>query len=154
MLYSLPVDDVEVTVHPQSIVHSMIKTKDGAVLAQLGYPSMKLPIQYALTYPSRLPCGVPKLDFSSGMELTFERPDTDRFPCLELAYEAGRVGGTMPACMNAANEKAVRLFMDGKIGFTDIPAIVERAMARHKSIAHPAVDDIIGVSFETYARAE
>lgn len=152
-LYSLSIDDIEVTVHPQSIVHSMIKTRDGAVIAQLGYPSMKLPIQYALTYPERKKCGVPVLDFTKGMTLTFEEPDREKFPCLGLAEAAGREGGTMPACMNAANEKAVSLFLQGKVKFTDIALIVEKAMASHRVIKDPSAEDILGVSDETYRKA-
>lgn len=152
-LYSVGFSDIEVTVHPQSIVHSMIKTKDGAVLAQLGCPSMKLPIQYALTYPDRLPCNVPALDFEKGLALTFEKPDAEKFPCLGLAVSAGKEGGSMPACMNAANEKAVKLFLDGEIRFTDIPEIVEKAMNLHHKIIDPSAEDIIRVSNETYATA-
>jgi len=153
-LYSTGFDDIEVTIHPQSIVHSMIKMRDGAVIAQLGCPSMKLPIQYALTYPDRYFCNVPDLDFQKGLSLTFEQPDRSKFPCLDLAISAGREGGSMPACMNAANEKAVRLFLDGKAKFTDIPKIVEKAMNLHKKIKKPTAEEILAVSYETYETAE
>ncbi|MBQ7445383.1 MAG: 1-deoxy-D-xylulose-5-phosphate reductoisomerase [Clostridia bacterium] len=152
-LYNIGLKDIEVTVHPQSIVHSMIKTRDGAVLAQLGFPSMKLPIQYALTYPERLPCNVPVLDFEKGLSLTFEKPDCEKFPCLGLAIAAGEEGGTMPACMNAANEKAVRMFLGGAAKFTDIPMIVEKAMNAHRTIKDPTAEDVLNVSAETYAAA-
>ncbi len=152
-LYSAGFDDIEVTIHPQSIVHSMIKMRDGAVIAQLGCPSMKLPIQYALTYPDRYFCNVPDLDFQKGLSLTFEQPDRSKFPCLDLAISAGREGGSMPACMNAANEKAVRLFLDGKAKFTDIPKIVEKAMNLHKKIKKPTAEEILAVSYETYETA-
>lgn len=152
-LYSTGFDDIEVTIHPQSIVHSMIKMRDGAVIAQLGCPSMKLPIQYALTYPDRYFCNVPDLDFQKGLSLTFEKPDRSKFPCLDLAISAGREGGSMPACMNAANEKAVRLFLDGKAKFTDIPKIVEKAMNLHKKIKKPTAEEILAVSYETYETA-
>ena len=152
-LYSTGFDDIEVTIHPQSIVHSMIKMRDGAVIAQLGCPSMKLPIQYALTYPDRYFCNVPDLDFQKGLALTFEQPDRSKFPCLDLAISAGREGGSMPACMNAANEKAVRLFLDGKAKFTDIPKIVEKAMNLHKNIKKPTAEEILAVSYETYESA-
>ncbi|MCR5055997.1 MAG: 1-deoxy-D-xylulose-5-phosphate reductoisomerase [Clostridia bacterium] len=152
-LYATGFDDIEVTIHPQSIVHSMIKMRDGAVIAQLGCPSMKLPIQYALTYPDRYFCNVPDLDFQKGLSLTFEQPDRSKFPCLDLAISAGREGGSMPACMNAANEKAVRLFLDGKATFTDIPKIVEKAMNLHKKIKKPTAEEILAVSYETYETA-
>lgn len=152
-LYSTGFDDIEVTIHPQSIVHSMIKMRDSAVIAQLGCPSMKLPIQYALTYPDRYFCNVPDLDFQKGLSLTFEQPDRSKFPCLDLAISAGREGGSMPACMNAANEKAVRLFLDGKAKFTDIPKIVEKAMNLHKNIKKPTAEEILAVSYETYETA-
>jgi len=147
-LYDMPVDKIEVVVHPQSIVHSMVRTRDGAVLAQLGVPSMKLPIQYALTFPDRVPSKVNELDFFTNNNLTFEKPDTERFPCLNLAYEAGRIGGSLPACMNAANEKAVSMFFKGEISFNDIPKVVSKAMESHNVISNPTLEEILEISNE------
>ena len=152
-LYGLTADRIEVVVHPQSIIHSMIRTCDGGIIAQMGIPSMKLPIQYALTYPARLPDAEPQLDFAKVRELTFEEPDTEVFEALPLAYEALRIGGTMPACLNAANEKAVRLFLEGKIGFTAVTEIVREEMEKHSVIGDPAIEEIIAVSREVYSRA-
>lgn len=149
-LYDASYDDIDVVVHPQSIIHSMVKYRDGSVIAQLGNPTMKLPIQYALTYPSRVVSTVKPLDLSEIGTLTFEKPDTERFPCLKLAYEAGRTGGTLPAAMNAANEAAVALFFKGKIGFSQISRTVEKAMASHKTIYTPTAEEILAVSNETY----
>jgi 1-deoxy-D-xylulose-5-phosphate reductoisomerase len=130
----------------------MVKYRDGSVIAQLGNPTMKLPIQYALTYPSRVVSTVKPLDLSEIGTLTFEKPDTERFPCLRLAYEAGRIGGTLPAAMNAANEAAVALFFKGKIGFSEISKTVEKAMASHKTIYTPTAEEILAVSNETYEK--
>ncbi len=151
-LYDMSYDDIDVVVHPQSIIHSMVKYRDGSVIAQLGNPTMKLPIQYALTYPSRVVSTVKPLDLSEIGTLTFEKPDTERFPCLKLAYEAGRIGGTLPAAMNAANEAAVALFFKGKIGFSEISKTVEKAMASHKTIYTPTAEEILAVSNETYEK--
>jgi 1-deoxy-D-xylulose-5-phosphate reductoisomerase len=151
-LYDMSYDDIDVVVHPQSIIHSMVKYRDGSVIAQLGNPTMKLPIQYALTYPSRVVSTVKPLDLSEIGTLTFEKPDTERFPCLRLAYEAGRTGGTLPAAMNAANEAAVALFFKGKIGFSEISKTVEKAMTSHKTIYTPTAEEILAVSNETYEK--
>jgi 1-deoxy-D-xylulose-5-phosphate reductoisomerase len=128
-LFDLAVDEVEVLVHPQSIVHSMVAFNDGAVKAQLGVPDMKVPIQYALSHPARWPAPHERLDWSELSRLDFETPDTDKFPCLALAYRALEAGGTAPAVLNAANERAVDLFLDEQIGFTDIPRAVDEALA-------------------------
>lgn len=151
-LYDMSYDNIDVVVHPQSIIHSMVRYNDGSVIAQLGNPSMKLPIQYALTYPSRVASTVKPLDLADIGSLTFERPDTDRFPCLKLAYEAGRTGGTLPAAMNAANEAAVALFFKGKIGFSQISSTVLSAMEKHKTIYKPSAEEILAVSNETYEK--
>ena len=151
-LYDMSYDNIDVVVHPQSIIHSMVRYNDGSVIAQLGNPSMKLPIQYALTYPSRVSSTVKPLDLADIGSLTFERPDTDRFPCLKLAYEAGRTGGTLPAAMNAANEAAVALFFKGKIGFSQISSTVSSAMEKHKIIYKPSAEEILAVSNETYEK--
>ena len=151
-LYDMSYDNIDVVGHPQSIIHSMVRYNDGSVIAQLGNPSMKLPIQYALTYPSRVSSTVKPLDLADIGSLTFERPDTDRFPCLKLAYEAGRTGGTLPAAMNAANEAAVALFFKGKIGFSQISSTVSSAMEKHKIIYKPSAEEILAVSNETYEK--
>lgn len=145
-LYDMPYEKIDVLVHPQSIIHSMIKCVDGSVIAQLGNPTMKLPIQYALTYPRRVPSKVRPLDLTEVQTMTFEAPDTGRFPCLALAYEAGKTGGTMPAVMNAANEVAVALFLKGEIGFMQISDIVGEVMSAHRTILRPSAEDILEVS--------
>ena len=127
-LFGLPAERIEVIVHPQSIIHSMVEFVDGSVKAQLGIPDMKLPIQYALTYPERPPSTFQRVDFASLALLTFQNPDMERFPCLSLAFRAMREGGTTPAVLNAANETAVQLFLEGRIGFTAIPALIAHAM--------------------------
>ncbi len=132
-LYDASYDEIQVVVHPQSIVHSMVQYRDGAVMAQLGSTDMKLPIQYALTYPTRMPSAFQRLDFWQMQPLTFEKPDMDTFRGLQLAYTAGRTGGTMPCVMNAANEIAVEAFLAGSLGFLGIYDIIEETMAAHSS---------------------
>ena len=127
-LFGLPYEKIEVVVHPTSIVHALVRFRDGATLAHLGYPDMRVPISFALTYPERRGTPVPGLDFSSGLRLEFEPPDLDRFPLLALAREAGERGGTFPCAFNAANEVAVEAFLDGRIRFTDIARLVEAAV--------------------------
>lgn len=141
-LFGLDYNNIEVVIHPQSIIHSMVEFVDGSVKAQMGVPDMRLPIQYALTYPRRLKGSAPGLSWPTG-DLSFEAPDFDRFPCLRLAYEAGNTGGTMPAVLNAANEIAVKEFLSGRTGFMDIPRIVERVMGKHSVIGHPSLEDIM-----------
>lgn len=141
-LFSVPLSKVDVLVHRQSIVHSMVEFSDNAVIAQLGVPDMKLPIQYALTYPKRLSMEQNALDLTKSA-LTFEKADDETFKCLKLAYRAGDAGGTMPAVLNGANEAAVALFLDGKIGFLDIGDIVESAIDEHKNIPNPKISDIL-----------
>ena len=130
-LYNLSAAQVKVVVHPQSIIHSMVTFEDESVLAQMGNPDMKLPIQYALTYPSRCKSDTKPLDLVSLKTLTFEAPDMDRFPCLALAYKAAEIGGTMPAVMNGANEQAVNYFLQGQIKFTQIPYTIQKVMDNH-----------------------
>jgi 1-deoxy-D-xylulose-5-phosphate reductoisomerase len=143
-LFCLPIDRIMVIIHPQSIIHSMVEFVDGAVKAQLSYPDMRLPIQYALSYPERLPNpALPRLDWSQIKELTFEPPDFDNFPCLKVAIEAGRQGGTYPAVLCAADEVAVELFLAQRIKFTDIARLVELALNEHKSITHPSLEEIL-----------
>ncbi len=133
-LYNIPYDKIQVVVHPQSIVHSMVEYIDGTVMAQLGTTDMRLPIQYMLTYPERINSPVKRLDFWNMADLTFEKPDTETFKGIDLAYEAGTIGGTMPCVMNAANESAVDAFLQGRIKFTDIYSIIEKAMQAHTVI--------------------
>ena len=151
-LFDVPIDGVTVVVHPQSIVHSMVEFADGAIKAQLGFPDMRLPIQYALTYPERVPNGtLPALDWSTVSSLTFEAPDTDRFPCLRLAIEAGRQGGTAPAVLCAAGEAAVNLFLARRLPFMRIPALIEAALEKHDAVSHPSIEDILAA--DVWARA-
>ncbi len=132
-LFDFAADEISVVVHPQSVVHSLVELIDGSLIAQLGVTDMKHAIQYALTYPTRKPNCLPPLDFATLAQLTFEEPDTDKFPCLDLAYKALKTGGTMPATLNAANEIAVQAFLDGKIRLSDIPKIIEGVMNKHES---------------------
>jgi 1-deoxy-D-xylulose-5-phosphate reductoisomerase len=132
-LFGLPVSKIDVVIHPQSIIHSMIEMVDGNILAQIGPPDMRIPIQYALTYPQRLNAPWPRFDITKAWELTLFPPDKDKFPCLELAYEAGRTGTTLPAVLSTADEIAVDAFLNDRIGFTQIPQIITEAMNRHKN---------------------
>jgi len=148
-LFGLRPEQIDVVVHRQSVVHSMVEYVDGSILAQLSEPDMKGPIQYALTWPERVERPVEPFDFTRRRELTFEPPDLERFPCLALAYEAARTGGTMPAVLNAANEVAVGRFLAGEIGFTEIAACIRRTMRRttaaHTVIDTPGIDDVLRV---------
>ena len=141
-LFDLNLDHVDVWVHPQSIVHSLVEFVDGSVMAQLGPPDMRTPIQLALTYPERQPPAWSKLTLEHMRELTFEAPRWDDFPCLRLAFEAGRKGGTYPAVLNAANEVAVALFLEDRIGFLQIPELLERACEKHQGVAEPTLEDL------------
>jgi 1-deoxy-D-xylulose-5-phosphate reductoisomerase len=150
-LFDMPFDNIKVLVHPQSIIHSLVEFEDGSVKAQLGYPDMRLPIQYALTYPERLPNPeLPRLDWDSLDHLSFEPPDLGNFPCLNLAIEAGRKGGTYPSVLCAADEAAVALFLAGQIGFSEIAQLVEGALAQHQAIAQPTLEEIMAA--DTWAR--
>lgn len=142
-LFGVDYDQIEVVVHPQSIIHSAVEFCDGSIIAQMGLPDMRLPIQYALTYPERRKSALPRLCLSDLAGLTFQKPDTSRFPALELAYGAGRAGGTMPAVLNAANEVAVGAFLQRRIGFQDITGIVAAVMERHQVITRPALEEIM-----------
>jgi len=142
-LFDIPIDRVEVLIHPQSVVHSMVEFVDGSWLAQLSTPDMCLPIQYALTYPERVPSGRVQTDFVKLGALTFEAPDRERFPALDLARQAGRIGGTLPAVLNAANEVAVAAFVQGRLSFAEIPERVRRAMAAHRVIEEPTLEQIL-----------
>jgi 1-deoxy-D-xylulose-5-phosphate reductoisomerase len=142
-LFSMPFEQIEVVVHPQSIIHSMVEFGDGAIKAQLGAPDMRLPIQYALSYPERLPNDtLPKLDLSKINRFDFEKPDYTRFPCLKLAIEAGKKGGTYPAVLCAADEVAVELFLNHQIKFIDIPALIEGVLGNHSGIMQPDIEAV------------
>ena len=149
-LFDVSLDQIQVVVHPQSIIHSMVQYKDGGIIAQLGTPDMKLPIQYALFYPDRRDLPGKKLDFYELSQMTFEKPDTDTFYGLRLAYDAAKTGGSMPTVYNAANEKAVSLFLDRKIKFLQIPEFIERTMNNHKVIVNPNVSEILSAESEAY----
>ncbi len=149
-LFDVPLDKIQVVVHPQSIIHSMVQYKDGGIIAQLGTPDMKLPIQYALFYPDRRDLPGKKLDFYELSQMTFEKPDMETFYGLRLAFEAAGMGGSMPTVYNAANEKAVSLFLDRKIKFLQIPELIEKAMNHHKKIENPNVDEILSAEREAY----
>ncbi|MCQ2494291.1 MAG: 1-deoxy-D-xylulose-5-phosphate reductoisomerase [Lachnospiraceae bacterium] len=149
-LFGVEATRVEVVVHPQSILHSAVEFDDGAVIGQMGTPDMKLPIQYALFYPDRLPMNTAKLDLFKVAQLTFEKPDTNVFKGLPLALRAAKVGGSMPTVFNAANEKAVAAFLDKKIKFLEIYEFIEKAMDAHKVIDNPSVDEILAAEAEVY----
>lgn len=151
-LFDINLNQVEVLIHPQSIVHSMVQYIDGSILAQMGAADMRLPILYAFTWPERLSADLPAVDFQELGSLTFERPDTSTFPCLNLAYEASNIGGTMPAVLNAANEVAVELFLKSSLSFTDIPRMVEEAMGLHQKISNPTLEEILLIDQETRDR--
>jgi 1-deoxy-D-xylulose-5-phosphate reductoisomerase len=148
-LFDVKHNQIEVIVHPQSIVHSLVEFKDGSIKAQMGLPDMKLPIQYALSYPRRLPSSFPRFNFLAYPELTFEQPDPEKFRCLELAYQAMLCGGNIPCIMNAANEVVVKAFLEDKIGFLDIAEIIERTMEKAQHIKNPTYDDYVATDSES-----
>ena len=141
-LFGVPAENIEVLVHPQSVVHSMVQFRDGSIKAQLGVPTMETPIQYAFTFPDRVESHLPRLDFHHYASLTFEQPDRKTFRCLDLAYRAIACGGNMPCIMNAANEVAVQRFIDGSIGFLDIADFVEHSMESAAFIPNPTLEDL------------
>lgn len=149
-LFDVPLEQIQVVIHPQSIIHSAVEYVDGGIMAQLGMPDMKLPIQYALFYPDRRALPGKRVDFFALGQLTFEEPDTETFRGLWLAYEAARTGGSLPTVFNAANEKAVSLFIQRKIGFLQIPELIEQSMGHHKVIENPSVEEILQAEAETY----
>ncbi len=149
-LFGVSVDQIQVVVQPQSIIHSMVEYEDGAVIAQLGTPDMKLPIQYALYYPERRYLPGERLDFAALTQITFEKPDMETFYGLKLAFEAGRRGGSLPTVFNAANELAVAMFLDRKIRYLQIPEIIQTCMENHKNIEEPTVEQILKTEKETY----
>ena len=150
-LFGVDLDQIQVIVHPQSIIHSAVQYVDGAVIAQLGTPDMKLPIQYALFYPDRRPMAGRRLDFYELAQVTFEKPDMETFYGLKLAYDAQRIGGSMPTVYNAANEKAVGLFLDRKIAYLQIPELIQEAMEQHKVIENPNVEEILETEASVYS---
>jgi 1-deoxy-D-xylulose-5-phosphate reductoisomerase len=152
-LFDVSEDQIEVVIHPQSIIHSMVAYQDGAVMAQLGIPDMKAAIAYALSFPQRLPLQQPLPDFSGQQDLTFQKPDLAKFPCLALAFEACKEGKTLPAVLNAANEVAVNAFLDHKISFPAIARIVEMAMEAHSVRANPELSDILAADREARQKA-
>lgn len=151
-LFDVPFNKIQVVVHPQSIIHSMVEYVDGSVIGQMGVPDMKLPIQYALSYPERWQAGWPRLDWWKLGSLTFEEPDLENFTCLRLAYQAGEQGGTLPAVLNAANEQAVALFLEGRLGFLQIGELLERTLELHRNVANPELEDILAA--DKWAREE
>lgn len=142
-LFGVSMDRISVYIHPQSIVHSMVEYLDGSMIAQLGRPDMRIPIAYALSYPERLPCRDRGLDLLEAGALEFFEPDYDKYPNLRLAYEAARKGGTQPAVLNGANEVVVRAFLDKKIGFNEMPVVIEKALVRHATLFEPSLADIL-----------
>ena len=152
-LFGLRADQIDVVVHPQSVIHSMVELVDGSLIAQLGVTDMRLPIQYAFSYPERWPAPVPALDLAAAGRLEFSTPDTDAFPCLRLAYQALEAERSMPVVLNAANEVAVALFLEGRVGFTAIPRIIEQTMARHRAAEVATLESVRAVDEWARARA-
>ena len=153
-LFNMPYEKIDVVVHPQSIIHSLVEFCDGSVIAQLGEPDMRLPIQYALSYPCRYHKAFDQLDLIKAGTLTFEAPDMEAFPSLRIAIDCGKAGGTLPCVFNAANEEAVYAFLDNKIKYLDIPYITEKVASLHKNIAAPCIEDIERADAEARAAAQ
>ena len=151
-LFDLNIDDIEVVIHPEAIIHSMVSFKDGSVLAQLGITDMRLPIQYALTYPERLSVELKRLDFFKLKQLNFRKPDMKKFPSLALAIYTAKKGGTLPSVLNASNEEAVDAFLGGKIKFTRIYEVVEKVVLKHKISSNPSLKKIFEA--DVWAREE
>ncbi len=151
-LFGIELAKIQIVIHPESIVHSMVEFTDGSVIAQMAVPDMKLPIQYALCYPDRPANDLPKLDLARTGKLTFTKPEFSRFPCLKYAFQAARIGGTMPAVMSAADEIAVQSFLENKIGFIQISKVIDNVMKKHKSIDRPTLSKIIKAA--DWARTE
>lgn len=151
-LFGLDIDRIDVLVHPQSVIHSMVEFVDGSVIGQLGIPDMRIPIAYALSFPSRMPNHGAFLDFLRATPLEFFPPDPDRFPCLKLAIDAGRTGGTMPVVLNGANEAAVEAFLQGKIKFTQLPVVISETLSRHHWLSSPGLEEIL--STDRWSRQE
>jgi 1-deoxy-D-xylulose-5-phosphate reductoisomerase len=141
-LFNMPADKIEVVIHPQSIIHSMVQFSDGSIKAQMGLPDMRMPIQYALGYPDRMSSAFPRFNFSDCSQLTFEKPNLALFRNLSIAYEANRIGGNMPCIMNAANEIVVDAFLNNRIKFLDMPGVIEASMAKAEFISQPGLEDL------------
>ena len=152
-LFDVEPERIHVVVHPESVIHSMVEFVDGAVIAQLGCPDMREPIQLALAYPERLPLNNRKLDFSALGALTFSEPDLDKFPCLRLSFDAIGRGGNVPCALNAANEAAVAAYLGDRIGFYDIASVVSETIARTDFVAEPSLEEIFATNDEAFARA-
>lgn len=153
-LFNIPVEKIEVVVHPQSIVHSMVQFTDGSIKAQLGYPDMRVPIQYALSYPNRIGLDTKRISFPELKQLTFFSPDLEKFPCLRIAYDSFKKGGNIPCAMNAANEVAVASFLRGEIKFTQIPLVIEKTLEKCNFVASPSVEDIFSTDRQSKERAQ
>lgn len=147
-LFDVEPEKIEIVIHPQSIIHSMVQFQDGSIIAQMNMPDMRLPIQYALTYPKRIPLTLPRIDFPQLGSLTFCRPDFDKFPCLAIAFEAIDRGGNIPCAMSAADEIAVKAFMQEKISYKEIPSIIEKGIEKCDYIADPTLEDIVNTDIE------
>ena len=152
-LFDRKPEEIEIVIHPQSVIHSMVQFTDGCVMAQMGVPDMRLPIQYALSYPYRIDLNCDRLDLAKLGSLTFEKPDTGRFPCLRLAYESLEAGGNATCIMNGANEVAVAAFLTGEIRFTDIPTVIEKTLESCRHIDNPSIDEIFITDSEAKAAA-
>ena len=144
-LFDMPTEKIKIVIHPQSIIHSMVEFKDKSIKAQLGLPDMKIPIQYALTYPSHCETDWDELDLTEIQSLTFEKPDFIKFPCMRLAFDVLNTGGTAPAVLNVANEQAVYRFLNQEINFNEIPSIIEMACEKHDFVSEPSLDDILNI---------
>ena len=153
-LFDMPVEKITVQIHPQSIIHSMVEYIDGSVIAQMGIADMRVPISYALSFPSRLPLSLPRLDLPRKGGLTFQAPDLDRYLCLKLAYQSIKIGETMPAILNASNEVAVNAFLDGAIKFTEIPLLIQRVMEDHHVNSVHTIEDILKADYWARERAK
>ena len=153
-MFGIGLDKIDIVIHPQSIVHSLVEFSDGSVIAQLSNPDMRLPIQYSITYPERLGSQVKSLDLPAIGKLEFFRPDFKKFPCLRIALNAGKKGGTMPAVMNAANEVAVKYFLENKIGFDEIPVVIKKVMSKHKVKHSPDIKEIVKADLKARVMAE
>ncbi len=152
-LFGVPAAKIDVVIHPQSVIHSMVELVDGTVLAQLGVTDMRMPIQYALTYPERWPAAIPGVDFGQAMRLEFEPPDREKFPCLSLAYRALEAGGTAPAALNAANEEAVAAFLDGRVGFAGISETIEQVLSATAPCPAATLEDVLAADRRARERA-
>jgi 1-deoxy-D-xylulose-5-phosphate reductoisomerase len=151
-LFNISADKIKVIIHPEAIIHSMVEFVDGVILAQLSVTDMRIPIQYALSYPQRLPSRLARVDFSKLKFLSFAEPDFKRFPCLELAYRAARSGGTMPAVLNAANEESVNEFLKNRLKFISIPKVIEQVLDRHRLVSNPSLKQILDA--DSWARIQ